>query len=65
MLISKVKQVMECKKVTVRGMMEHTGLANETILRARCELITQCRLETLERIAQCLGCKAKDLFDEG
>ena len=64
MIVSNIKQIMENKKATVRHMMEVTGLANETILRARGEQITQCHLETLERIAKCLGCKVKDLFEE-
>ena len=64
MITSNIKQIMESKKITVRHMMTGTGLANETILRARGEQIAQCHLETLERIAKCLGCKVKDLFEE-
>ena len=64
MVISNIRQIMESKNVTVRHMMEDSGLANETILRARGEQIAQCRLETLERIAKCLGCKTKDLYEE-
>lgn len=65
MLTSNVKKVMKEKGVTIRWMIEKTGLADVTILRARREQISQCRLETLERIAVCLDCKVKDLFDEG
>lgn len=64
MVSSKVKLVMEKKKMTIRKLMELSGLSNETILRARGEQIVQCRLETLIIIGQCLGCKVKDLFDE-
>jgi hypothetical protein len=64
MLKSNVKKIMEEKGITIRSMIEKTGLADVTILRARREQIVQCRLETLERIANCLGCKVKDLFEE-
>jgi DNA-binding Xre family transcriptional regulator len=64
MIVSNIRQIMENKKITVRRMMEVTGLANETVLRARGAQILQCHLETLERIALCLDCKVKDLFDE-
>ena len=64
MLTSNVKQLMEVKGVTIRAMVADTGLADVTILRARREQIAQCKLETLVSIAKCLGCKAKDLFEE-
>jgi len=64
MLTSNIKQLMEEKGVTIRAMVAQTGLADVTILRARCEKIAQCHLETLERIAKCLGCRVKDLFEE-
>ena len=64
MLTSNVKRLMEDKGVTIRAMVEQTGLADVTILRARKKQISQCRLYTLEIIAQCLGCKIKDLFEE-
>jgi DNA-binding Xre family transcriptional regulator len=64
MLTSNVKKIMENKGVTIRKMVEQTGLADKTILRARCEQISQCRIYTLETIAAFLDCKVKDLFDE-
>lgn len=64
MVSSKVRAVMENRKVTVRKLMEMSGLSNETILRARSEQILQCRLETLGAIARCLNCKIRDLFEE-
>ena len=64
MIQSNVKKIMESKGITIRGMVEKTGLADVTILRARKPMIAKCRLETLEIIANCLGCKIKDLFDE-
>ena len=64
MLTSNVKKIMEDKQVTIRAMIEKTGLAGETIVRARKHQISQCRLNTLEVIAACLCCKIKDLFNE-
>ena len=64
MITSNVRKIMENNKVTIREMVEQTGLSDNTILRARCEQINQCRFYTLETIANFLGCKVKDLFDE-
>ena len=64
MVTSNVKQIMESKKVSVRRMMEYTGLASQTILRARDTRISLCHLYTLEIMAEFLGCKIKDLFEE-
>ncbi len=64
MIVSNVKNLMEERRVTIRMMIEKTGLADVTILRARREQIANCRLETLELIAKCLNCKIKDLFEE-
>jgi len=64
MIESNIKRLMKEKRVTVRGLMSETRLANETIVRARGAHIRQCRLETLETIAHALGCRVKDLFEE-
>jgi DNA-binding Xre family transcriptional regulator len=64
MLTSKVKEIMEKQGMTIRAMVERTGLADVTILRARKNQIAQCRLSTLETIARCLNCRIKDLFEE-
>lgn len=64
MVVSNIRQIMENKKISVRRMMEVTGLANETVLRARRAQIVQCKLETLVSIAKCLECRVKDLFEE-
>ena len=63
MVISNVKKIMKEKGVTIRGMAAKTGLSDATVLRARREII-QCRLSTLEVIADCLECQIKDLFEE-
>jgi DNA-binding Xre family transcriptional regulator len=65
MISSKVRDVMEEKGVTVREVMEQTGLAKETVNRARGPMIARCTLETLAAIAAALGVKVKELFEEG
>lgn len=65
MITSKVKKAMEEKGMTVRGLAEKTGLALETIMRARGDMIGRCTLDTLATIATALGVKVKDLFEEG
>ena len=64
MITSNVRQIMENQSITIRYMVEKTGISDKTILRARCSRINECRLYTLEAIAKFLGCKVKDLFDE-
>ena len=68
MIISNVKRIMEEKGVTLLGLSESTGLAKETILRARRgggdAQLGSCKLTTLESIARALGVNIKDLFDE-
>jgi DNA-binding Xre family transcriptional regulator len=64
MITSNVKEIMENSGITIRGMIEKTGLSDTTILRARRSQISLCRLNTLEIIANCLNCKIKDLFSE-
>lgn len=64
MITSNVKKIMEGRGVTIRGMVAKTGLSDTTILRARCGQINQCRIYTLEIIANFLECKVKDLFNE-
>jgi len=64
MITSNLKRIMEEKGVTIRKMVEHTGLADMTILRARRKHICSCRLGTLLIMAEYLGVKTKDLYDE-
>lgn len=64
MFISHLKVLMRERKVTVRGLMATTGLADGTILRARGPMIERCTLDTLARIAAALGVRVKDLFSE-
>ena len=55
---------MEAKGLSVLALSLDTGLATETITRARGDKISLCKLQTLEVIAQALGVKVKDLFVE-
>lgn len=64
MIRSNLKEIMEKKKITLKAMVEHTGLAEMTLIRARRDQISQCQLCTLEVMAQYLGCKTKDLYEE-
>ena len=64
MIASNVKEIMESKGITIRAMVEKTGLSDKTILRARGGGIRECRLYTLETMAAFLGCAMKDLFEE-
>jgi len=64
MITSNVRKLMEDKGVTIRDMVAKTGISDKTILRARCSRINECRVYTLETIANYLSCKIKDLFEE-
>jgi DNA-binding Xre family transcriptional regulator len=64
MITSKVKEIMQKRKFTVRQFVERTGLSSATITNARDERITKCRIQVLAAIADALGVKVKDLFEE-
>ena len=64
MITSNLKKLMEEKGITLKRMVEDTGLAEMTLIRARRDQITQCQLCTLEVMAKYLGCKTKDLYEE-
>ena len=63
-MVSKVKEIMKRKKVTIQELAQQTGLATMTIERARGPLISECKLSTLKTIANALGVSVKKLFDE-
>jgi DNA-binding Xre family transcriptional regulator len=65
MVQSNLKELMEKNGITLKRMVEDTGLAEMTIVRARREQIGQCRLDTLIIMARYLGCTVNDLFYEG
>ena len=55
---------MEREGISFAKLAEKTKLSTKIIERARGENIKKCKLETLAIIAQGLGVKIKDLFDE-
>ncbi len=64
MIVSRIDQIMKEKNVTSRDIAQRTHLSIDTVARARNENIRKCRLYTLELIAEFLGVKTKDLYDE-
>lgn len=64
MIKSKIKEIMKEKQMTILGLAALSGLAKQSIDRARGALISESRMSTLEAIAKALGVKVKDLFDE-
>ena len=64
MLRSNLKPLMEQRGITLKQMVEDTGLAEMTLIRARRGQIGACRLDTLVSIARYLGCTVNDLFSE-
>lgn len=59
---SNVRELMEDKGITYVQLEQLTGLSNQTIARARGELIRECKLSTLELIAKGLNVYLKELF---
>jgi DNA-binding Xre family transcriptional regulator len=65
MFTSNIKEIMGNKKVSIRKLVETTGLSSKTITKARQDSgISECRLSTLGRIAASLGVKTKRLYGE-
>ena len=65
MFISNVREIMDKKKKTVRGIAEETGLAPGSVHRATQDsTIGGCQLNTLAKIGGALGVKTKRLYDE-
>ena len=65
MIISNIKLLMKEKKLNVREFAELTGMSTATINKARRDNgILECRLSTLVRIADALGVKTKQLYEE-
>lgn len=64
MIKSTLKALMEERGLTIMKMAERTGLATETISRARDDRIGACTLNTLGTLAGALGCRIVDLFSE-
>lgn len=65
MFKSYVKKIMKDKQVTIRDIVEISGLSSATIHKARQdEGIAECRLSTLGKIGSALGVKTKRLYEE-
>lgn len=65
MLTSKLTEAMEHKGLTVLALADKAGISTRTVMRARGDMIGRCTLDTLATIAGALGCRLKDLFEEG
>lgn len=64
MIKSNLKEIMERLDVTYKQLEEKTGISSQTITRARGDMISECRLSTLETIAKALGVSTKELYEE-
>ena len=64
MIKSNLKEIMEKLDVTYKELEEKTGISSQTITRARGDMISECRLSTLEIIAKALKVNTKDLYEE-
>lgn len=65
MIRSRISYILLDKKMKVGTLIDRSGLAKETILRARQDdTFLSCSIRTLEIIARALGVKVKDLFEE-
>ena len=65
MILSNIKLLMKEKKLNVREFAELTGMSTATINKERRDNgILECRLSTLVRIADALGVKTKQLYEE-
>lgn len=64
MITSNLKYIMAKKGITINKWIDESGVSNHTIVRARRTSIGECTLNTLEKIADSLGCKVKDLFEQ-
>lgn len=62
MIVSHVKRLMEEKGITILALANQFKIADRTIKRARGPLIRDCKLSTLEKIAQALNVSLTDLF---
>jgi DNA-binding Xre family transcriptional regulator len=61
---SRLKWIMQKKGLTMAKLAQDSGVAIETIRRARGDELRLCRMETLEAIAKALNVRIRDLFEE-
>ena len=55
---------MNDQNMTIRELVKITGVSSATIQKARDERIEHCRMGSLKKIADALGVKVQDLFEE-
>lgn len=60
---SNVKRLMDDKSYTVSKVAERANLSQDVIWKAK-NHIEFCTIRSLQKIANVLGCKVKDLFEE-
>ena len=61
---SKLLHFMAMQNMTIRDLAQKTGVSSATIQKARDSRIEQCRVGSLKKIADALGVKVQDLFEE-
>ena len=59
---SNLVRIMTEKGLTIRALVEQTGISSATIQKARDHRIINCRLETLNKIAKTLGVSLLDII---
>ena len=61
---SKLFHLMAGQRMTIRDLVKKTGVSSATIQKARDKRIEHCRMGSLKKIADALGVKVQDLFEE-
>ena len=61
---SNLPALMNDQNLTIRELVKITGVSSATIQKARDERIEHCRMGSLKKIADALGVKVQDLFEE-
>ena len=61
---SKLLHLMAYQNMTIRTLSKKTGVSSATIQKARDKRIEHCRMGSLKKIADALGVKVQDLFEE-
>lgn len=61
-IVSNLSKIMEKKGMTYEELQYRSGVAPDTVARARDERIATCKLLTLEKLADALGVKICNLF---
>ena len=62
---SKLAQIMKHRKISIRELVMATGLSSATIVKARDDRISECRVSSLKKIASALNISVHALFENG